>query len=76
MGPIDGTLSTTNPGLSGPGSNGNIGVLNIHQNSRTGASPSEESLLSYLEHLSGEVLALSRVFQGPCQLKGYIYSRP
>ena len=35
-----GTLSgTTTPGQSGPGSNGNEGVVHIPQSSRTGASP-------------------------------------
>ena len=39
---IDGTLiSATTPGLSGPGSDGNERVLNIHQSSITGASSSD-----------------------------------
>ena len=37
---IDGTLAgSTNSGQSGPGSNGNEGVLYIPQNSRAGALP-------------------------------------
>ena len=40
-------------GQSGPGSNGNEGVLYIPQSSRTGASPSD-CLLSYLGHFWGE----------------------
>ena len=40
--PIDGTLTgTTTPGQSVPGSNGDEGVLNIPQTSRTGTSPSD-----------------------------------
>ena len=39
--PIDGTLTgTTTPGQSGPGSNGDEGVLHIPQTSKTGTSPS------------------------------------
>ena len=41
-------------GQSGPGSNGNEGVLLIPQGSRTGASPSD-GLVSYLGHLLGGV---------------------
>ena len=36
MGPLTGA---TTPGQSGPGSNGNEGVLHIPQGSRTGTSP-------------------------------------
>ena len=52
--PIDRALSgATIPGLSGPGSNGNKGVLCIPQSSSiTGASPLD-CLVSYLEHLLG-----------------------
>ena len=40
--PIDGTLmSTTTPGYSGPGSNGNGGVFHILQSSGIGASPAD-----------------------------------
>ena len=40
--PIDRTLSgIISPGQSGPGSNGNEGVLDIIQSSRAGASPSD-----------------------------------
>ena len=59
------------------GSNGNEGVLNIPQSSRTGASPSD-CLISYPGHLfRGGVLPLSRdavsMFYSPSQL-GYLDS--
>ena len=42
IGPIDKTLkSTTTMGQSGPGSNGNEGVIHTCQISRTGSSPSD-----------------------------------
>ena len=49
--PIDSSpTDSTTPGQSGPGSNGNKGVLCIPQSSRiTGASPSG-CLVSYLVH--------------------------
>ena len=48
--PIDRTLSgTTTPSQSGPGSNGNEGVLHVLQISKAGASPSD-GLMSYLGH--------------------------
>ena len=59
---IDRTLSgTTTPGQNGPGSNGNEGILCIHQVSKTGASPSD-GLISYLGYSSeaGGVLTLCR----------------
>ena len=53
--PIDKTLSgATTPSQSGPGSNGNKGVLCIPQSSSiTEASPSD-CLVSYPGHLLGE----------------------
>ena len=53
--PIDRTLSSaTTPGQSGPGSNGNEGVLRIPQiSSITGTSPSD-GLMSYPGHSLGE----------------------
>ena len=59
--PIDRFLSgATTPGQSGPGSNGNKGVLHIPQMSKAGASPSD-CLMSYLGYLlGGGVLPLSR----------------
>ena len=53
--PIDRTLSgAITPGLNGPRSNCNIGVLPILQNSSiTGASPSD-CLVSHPEHFLGE----------------------
>ena len=59
----------TIPGQSGPGSNGNEGVLRIPQSSSiTGTSPSD-CLVLYPGHLLGEVLTLSReavgVFYSP-----------
>ena len=69
--PIDRTLSgATTLGLSGPGSDGNEGVLCIPQSSRiTGASPSD-CLMSYPGHsLEGRVLPLCKdavgVFYSP-----------
>ena len=54
--PIDRTLSgVTIPVQSGPGSNGNAGVLHIPQSSRTGFL-SSGSLMSYPGHLLKEVL--------------------
>ena len=50
---------TTNPLQSGPGSNGDEGVLHIHQAFRTGASPSG-GLVSYLGHSLGRVYNPSR----------------
>ena len=51
--PIDRTLSgATTLGQSGPGSNGNDGVLHIPQISKAGASPSVCFML-YLGHLLG-----------------------
>ena len=68
--PIDRTLSgATTPGQSGPGYDGNEGVLHIPESSSiTGASLSD-CLVSYLGHLFGEVLPLYRdgigVFYSP-----------
>ena len=67
--PIDGTLtSTTTPGLCGPGSNANKGVLHIPQSSRTAALPSDAISTT----LVGEVLPLCRdavdVFYSSSQL--------
>ena len=51
--PIDMTLlNATTPGQSGPGNNGNEGVLHIHQSSKAGAWPSD-GLISYPGHLWG-----------------------
>ena len=48
---IDRTLTgTITPGQSGPGSNGNEGILYIPQNLKTGIS-SSDGLISYPEHL-------------------------
>ena len=76
---IDRTLSgATTSGQSGPGSNGNEGVLHIHKSySITGASPSN-CLMSYTGHSLVEgVLPLCRdavsVFSSPSQL-GYQYT--
>ena len=52
--PIDMTLSgATTQGQSGPGSNGNQGVLHIPQSSKIGASPFD-ALVSYPGHNLGE----------------------
>ena len=58
--PIDRALSdATTPGRSGPGNNGNVGVLPIHQSSKTGVSPSNGFVL-YQEIPCTGVLALCR----------------
>ena len=61
----------TTPDDSGPGSNGNKGVLHIFQISKGGASPSDE-LTSYLGHSFGEVLLFCKdvigVFYSPSRL--------
>ena len=50
IGPIDMTLScATTPGQSGPGNNGNEGVLHIPQIPKPGALPSD-CLMSYPRH--------------------------
>ena len=51
--PIDRTLSgATTPGQSGPGSNGNQGVLHIPQISRITGDSSSDCLISNPGHLS------------------------
>ena len=71
--PIDRTLSgATTPGQSGPGNDGNKGVLCILQSSNiTGTSPSDCFVL-YPGHLLDGVLPLCRdavsVFYSPSQL--------
>ena len=56
--PIERTLSgATTPGQSGPGSNGNKGVLHITQISKARASLSD-SLLSYPGHVLHQVFSL------------------
>ena len=68
--PIDRTLSgATTPGQSGPGSNGNEGILQIPQNSTTGILPLD-CLVSYPGYLlKVRVLPLCReaisVFYSP-----------
>ena len=67
----------TTPGQSGPGSNGNEGVLHIPQRSNiTGASLSD-GLVSYLEHSLGGLFSLCKdavsVFYSP-SLLGCIWS--
>ena len=60
LSPIDKTLSgATTLGQSGPGSDGNEGVLHIPQRSSiTGTSPSDCSVW-YLGHLLGGILPLN-----------------
>ena len=71
--PIDRALSgATTPGQSGPGSDGNEGVLRILQSSSTvGTSPSD-CLVSYPGHSLGGVLPPCRgavsVFYSPSRL--------
>ena len=69
----------TNPSQSGPGSNGNEGVLCIPQSSSiTGASPSDRLAL-YWGHSLGWVLPLCRgvfgVFYSPSRLSNLISKR-
>ena len=69
--PIDRTLSgATTPGQSGPGSDGNEGVLHIPQSSKTGASL-PDGLMLYPGQLSDESYSCRdavSVFYSPCQL--------
>ena len=70
--PVGRTLfGATTTGQSGPGSNGNEGVLNVPQSSKTRASPLY-CLMSYQEYSLGEVLPLCRnavdVFFSPSRL--------
>ena len=79
---MDRTLSgATTPGQSGPGSDGNEGVLSIPQSSKTGASPSD-CLVPYPGQLSGwcrnPLLRYSRCILQPqstgvCSHAIYIY---
>ena len=56
--PIDSTLSgSTTQGQNGPGSNGNEGVLHIHQIAKAGTLPSD-GLMSYTGHSLGVGVAL------------------
>ena len=49
--PIDRALSgVTTPGQSGPGSNGNEGVLRIPQSSSITGTPPSDCLVSYIGH--------------------------
>ena len=69
--PIDKALSgATTPGQSGPGSNGNEGVLHIPQSSSITGTPPSDHLVSYPGHsLGGGVLSRCRgaisVFYSP-----------
>ena len=54
---IDGTLSgATIPGQSGPGSDGNEGVLSILQNFSTAGTSPSDCLVSYIRTLARGVL--------------------
>ena len=68
--PIYRTLSgATTPGQSGPGSNGNEGVLRIPQSSSIAGTSPSDCLVSYPGHSLGGVLPLCRgavsVFYSP-----------
>ena len=53
--PVDRTLSrATSPGQSGPGNNGNEGVLRIPQSSCITGAALSDCFVSYLEHSLGE----------------------
>ena len=59
--PIDRALSgATTPGQSGPGSDGNEGVLRIPQSSSTAGTSPSDCLVSYPGHSFGGVLPLCR----------------
>ena len=66
IGPLSGA---TTPGQSGPGSDGNEGVLCIPQSSSIAGTSSSDCLVSYPGHLLGGVLPLCReaigVFYSP-----------
>ena len=49
------SMSTSIPGQSGPGSNGNEGVLNIPQSSSITGTSQSDCLVSYPEHFRGAV---------------------
>ena len=71
--PIDRTLSSaTTLDQSGPGSNGNEGVLRIPQSSSITGTPTSDCLVSYPGHSFGRVLPLCRdavcVFYNPSRL--------
>ena len=62
MWPIDRTLSSaTTPGQSGPGSDGNEGVVRIPQNSSINGTSPSDCLLSYPGHLLGESYPTARM---------------
>ena len=65
------------PLLSGPGSNGNEGVLHIPQSSSTTEASPSDCLVSYPGHLLGGVLPLCRdvvgIFYGPCRLGQFFF---
>ena len=70
---MDRALSgATMPDQSGPGSDGNEGVLRIPQRSSTAGTSSSDCLVSYAGHSSGGVLPLCRgavsVFYSPSRL--------
>ena len=62
----------TTSGQSGPGSDGNEGVLRIPQSSSTAGTSPSDCLVSYPGHLLGGVLPLCRgavsVFYSPSRL--------
>ena len=74
---MDRALSgTTAPGQSGPGSNGNEGVLRIPQSSSIAGTSPSDCLVSYPGHLlGGGVLPLCRevvsVFYSPSWLEDF-----
>ena len=75
---IDGTRSgSTSPDQSGPGSDGNQGILHIPHSCRTGGSPSNSFVL-YLEHLLVErsLTPLQRFSQCILQPNQLGYNQP
>ena len=78
IGPLSGAI---NPSQSGPGSNGNEGVLHILQSSSITRTSSSDCLVSYPEHLLvGGVLPLWRdavsIFYSYSQLGKLTYGFP
>ena len=74
--PIDKTLSgATTPGQSGPGRNGNEGVLHIPQSSSMTETSPSDCLVSYPGHLGGGLTPLQRWSQCILQLSNYLISK-
>ena len=74
--PIDKTLSgATTPGHSGPGSDGNKGLLHIPQSSSITGTSTSDCLVSYPEHslVEGSLIPLQR--NSWCILQPHVFTR-